>query len=92
MSDLETAWDALLAVLPIGWYVGQPSYHVERDEWLLYAFVPSERPVVGVRSREWTAIASTEVGVVQEWQGEWPSASRPSAASASSASLRRREW
>jgi hypothetical protein len=51
MSDLESAWDALLAVLPAGWYVGRPSYHEERDEWLLYAFDPSERAVVGVRSR-----------------------------------------
>ena len=49
-----------------GWYVGQPSYHLERDQWLLYAFDTSERAVVGVRSREWTAIASTEVGVVRE--------------------------
>ena len=27
---------------------------------------PSERPKVGLRSREWTAIASTEEGVVRE--------------------------
>jgi hypothetical protein len=65
-SELEAAWDAFRAVLPPGWYVGQPSYHVERDEWLLCAFDPSERAVVGVRSREWTAVASSEVGVVQE--------------------------
>ena len=65
-SDLEATWDALHAVLPIGWYVGRPSYHFERDEWLLYAFDPSERAVVGVPSREWTAAASTEVGVVRE--------------------------
>ena len=49
-----------------GWYVGQPSYHLERDEWQQYAFDPSERAVVGVWSREWTTIASTEVGVVRE--------------------------
>ena len=35
-------------------------------EWLLYAFDPSERPVVGVRKREWTAIAQTEEAVVAE--------------------------
>jgi hypothetical protein len=64
-AELEEAWDALLAVTPPGWYVGGPSYHLERDEWLLYAFDPSERPVVGVRSREWTA-ASTGIGVMQE--------------------------
>jgi hypothetical protein len=65
-SELEAAWDALLAVKPAGWYVGRPSYHDEPDEWLLYAFDLSEWPVMGVRSREWTAIESTEVGVVQE--------------------------
>jgi hypothetical protein len=65
-SEREEAWDALLAVAPTGWYVGRPSYHLERDEWLLYAFDPSERAVVGVRSRELTAKASTEVGVVRE--------------------------
>ncbi len=31
-----------------------------------YAFDPSERPVVGLRSREWTAIGSTELEVVAE--------------------------
>jgi hypothetical protein len=66
MTEREDAWTALLADLSLRWCVGQPSYHLERDEWLVYAFDPSERPVVGVRSREWTAIASTEVGVVQE--------------------------
>lgn len=65
-SGLEEAWDALLAVVPRGWYVGKPSYHEERTEWLQYAFDPSERAVVGVRSREWTAVASTEEGVVRE--------------------------
>jgi hypothetical protein len=54
------------AVLPAGWYVGRPSYHPERDEWLLYAFDPSERAVVGVRSREWTAVAATDEGVMRE--------------------------
>jgi hypothetical protein len=66
VPDLQAAWDALLAVVPTSWYVGRPSYHLERDEWLLYAFDPSERAVVGVMSREWTAVASTEVGVVRE--------------------------
>lgn len=65
-TGLEGAWNALLAVLPLGWYVGKPSYHDERNEWLLHAFDPSERAVVGVRSREWTAVASTDEGVVLE--------------------------
>jgi hypothetical protein len=48
VTDLEEAWDGLLAVVPPGWYIGRPSYHDERDEWLLYAFDPSERAVVGM--------------------------------------------
>ena len=46
--------------------MGRPSYHDERREWLLYAFDPSERAVVGIRQREWTAIAESEVAVVRE--------------------------
>jgi hypothetical protein len=62
----EAAWDELHAALPPGWWVGRPSYHDERWEWLLYAFDPSERPVVGIRQREWEAVAPTEVEVVRE--------------------------
>ncbi len=51
---------------PKGWYVGRPSYHNERRQWHQYAFDPSERPNVGLRSREWTAVASTEEAVVRE--------------------------
>jgi hypothetical protein len=29
-------------------------------EWQQYAFDPSDRPVVGKHSREWTAVAPTE--------------------------------
>ena len=53
---MEEAWDAIHAVLPAGWYVGRPSEHPEPREWIMYAFDPSERPRVGLRSREWTAI------------------------------------
>ena len=65
-SDFEEAWNALHNALPPQWTIGRPSYHPERREWLLYAFDPRERPVVGVRKREWTAIAATEEGVVRE--------------------------
>ena len=34
--------------------------------WEQYAFDPRERAHVGVRSREWTAAAQTEVEVVRE--------------------------
>ncbi len=63
---MEEAWDAIHAVLPAGWYVGRPTYYDERRQWHQYAFDPSERPVVGLRSREWTAIGSTELEVVRE--------------------------
>ena len=46
--------------------MGQPRYADERDEWALYAFDPSERPVVGPRKREWQAVAPIEVEVVRE--------------------------
>jgi len=60
------AWDELHAATPRGWYVGRASEHPERGEWIQYAFDPKERPVIGLRSREWTAVAQTEVGVVRE--------------------------
>jgi hypothetical protein len=66
MADLDTPWDQVYAALPPGWTVGRPSEHHERREWLLYAFDPRERPVVGVRRREWTAVAATEEVVVRE--------------------------
>jgi hypothetical protein len=66
MTRLSAAWDALHAAMPSGWQVGRPSEHPERDEWVLYAFDSRERPVAGVRSREWLAKASTEVDVVRE--------------------------
>jgi hypothetical protein len=65
-SELEEAWSALLEVVPAGWSVGRPSEHPERNEWALYAYDANERPKVGVRSYEWIAKASTEVGVVIE--------------------------
>jgi hypothetical protein len=64
-DTLESAWDEPHAAKPPGWYVGRPSYHDERDEWIMYAFDPTERPKVGLRSREWTAVGRSEVHVVQ---------------------------
>ena len=34
--------------------------------WSMYAFDPTEKPKVGHRSREWTAIGPTEARVVRE--------------------------
>ncbi len=50
--SLRDAWHGLHAATPAGWYVGRPSYHDERQQWVQYAFDPSERPKVGIRSRE----------------------------------------
>jgi hypothetical protein len=66
MDDHEAAWDELRDAMPAGWWVGTPSYHDERREWVLYAYDPSERPVVGLRQREWQAVADSELGVVRE--------------------------
>ena len=65
-DELETAWDAVHDATPAGWFVGQPSYHDERREWMMYAFDPIERAEVGVRSREWTAVGATETDVLRE--------------------------
>jgi hypothetical protein len=66
VSELEAARDALHDATPPGWYVGSPSYHDERREWLMYAFDPAEIAHVGIRKLEWTAIAQTKAGVVAE--------------------------
>jgi len=65
-DTIAEAWDEVHAATPPGWVVGRPSYHDERNEWLLYAFDPSERLVVGLRSREWTASAESAEAVVCE--------------------------
>jgi hypothetical protein len=46
--------------------VGRPSFHDERNEWQLFAYDPLERAVVGLRKREWTAVAPTKEAVVRE--------------------------
>jgi hypothetical protein len=62
------------------WFIGPPTYIIERREWTLFAFDPSERPKAGLRSREWTAVAATELECVREMArclwiiaiGGWP--------------------
>ncbi len=79
MTDLQDAWDETPRRHAAGWYVGQPSYHDERNEWVMYAFDPSERAVMGKRP-EWTAVAPTEEAVLREMarclgevgEGRWP--------------------
>ena len=80
MTDLEAAWDAIHENTPEGWYVGQPIEHPERNGWSMFAFDPSEKPIVGKRSREWTAVGQTELHCVQTMayclgeltEGRWP--------------------
>ncbi len=72
----DEAWADLHEATPPGWYVGRASLHDERAEWVMYAFDPSERPVMGHRKREWTAIAQTENAVVAR-DGALPARHRP---------------
>jgi hypothetical protein len=78
--DLATAWDELRAALPRGWVTGRPAYHHEDRTWHLYAHDPAERPKVGKRTREATAVGESEVECVRAMarilavmgQGRWP--------------------
>ena len=56
LASRETPWR----------HSGPPTYNPGRREWELYAFDPREKPVVGHRSREWVAIAESELEVVAE--------------------------
>jgi hypothetical protein len=62
LAALETDLDAK----PAGWLVGQPIYHEHRRDWERYAFDTREKAKAGHRSREWTAVAQTELEVVRE--------------------------
>ena len=66
MTERADAWAKLHAATPPGWWVGRPSYHNERRQWVMYAFDPSERAIVGVRQREWTAVGESEEAAVRE--------------------------
>jgi hypothetical protein len=66
MDDLREAWDLLNDSLPRGWQTGQPRWDERRQEWSLYAWDATERPVVGRRTREWTAVHPTQAGVLRE--------------------------
>ena len=65
-TELEDAWSDLHDAKPAGWYVGRPSWDDRRKVWEQYAFDPRERAQVGHRSREWTAVAATELEVIRE--------------------------
>ena len=65
-TDHDNAWSDLHDATPPGWYVGRPFYHEGRKVWEQHAFDPSEQARAGVRSREWTAVAPTELEVIGE--------------------------
>jgi hypothetical protein len=66
VTGLHGAWDELVEATLPGWYVGTPVYHVERQQWALYAFDTTEKAHIGRRSREWTAVAPSEERVILE--------------------------
>jgi hypothetical protein len=55
-DDLHAAWAEVHDATPEGWYVGRPSEHPERNEWVMFAFDTRERPVMGKRAGEWTGV------------------------------------
>lgn len=62
------AWDDLHEIqrsLP-SWFVGRPAFEEHRAvPWSMYAFDQTERPKVGRRQREWTAVGPTEEQVIR---------------------------
>jgi hypothetical protein len=79
-DELERAWAAVHAATPEGWYVGRPSEHPERREWVMFAFDTRERAIEGKREGEWTTVAPSELEVLRSMAyclrelraGRWP--------------------
>ena len=73
-------WDEIHDNTPSGWVVGQPGYDDAHRQWSQYAYDPSEKLVVGKRSREWTAVGQTELDCLKTMacclgelkEGQWP--------------------
>lgn len=58
-DDLNAAWDKLHAANDrLGWFVGRPGQR-HGGSWEIYAFDPQEKPHIGRRSRERTAVGQT---------------------------------
>ncbi len=66
VTNLEAAWDELHDAKPDGWFAGPPTYDEHRREWTKYAFDTRERAKLRHRSRDWTAVAQSELEVVRE--------------------------
>lgn len=80
MTGLQAAWAAVHENTAEGWYVGRPGLEERYGQWSMYPFDPCETPVLGKRSREWTAVGPTELACVSEMArclgelvaGRWP--------------------
>jgi hypothetical protein len=64
--EIVAARDAIHDATPPGWWVGRPGWNDHYRHWEMYAFGPSERPTAGLRSREWTAVGTSELHVLRE--------------------------
>ncbi len=63
----DEPWERIHEATPHGWFVGRPAFEPHRAvPWSQYAFDPAERPRVGHRSREWTAVGMTEQACLEE--------------------------
>jgi hypothetical protein len=81
-TPLEAAWVAIHDATPPGWFVGRPHYDEYRNQWTQFAFDTNDRGKPGKpRTREWLAVGTSELHVLQEMarclevigRGEWPS-------------------
>ena len=63
--ELQVAWNELHDATPPNWQVGLPSQQ-HGGSWQMYVFDQTEKPKVGNRSREWTAVGQTEAECIRE--------------------------
>ena len=64
---VDELWAQIHEATPPGWFVGRPAFEPRRAvPWSEYAFDPAEKPKVGHRSREWTAVGMTEEACLEE--------------------------
>jgi hypothetical protein len=67
MSSTHELWSRIHDATPPGWFVGRPACEPHKAvPWSQYAFDTTERPKVGHRSREWTAVGMTEELVLEQ--------------------------
>jgi hypothetical protein len=66
--DLEAVWDALHEEVPQGWQTGRPQFREERNQWEMFAWDATQVTRPGrPRTRQWTAVATTEAGSFGKW-------------------------